>query len=222
MTPSLKKIEKRTRYDLVKRTKMENFRLLNEQYAWHGQTVLIGDSITEIFNWYELFENYTRQTGQSVYNRGISGDTSDRLLERLDCNALNITPRNLVILIGTNDLGVGAPISFTVENVEKILQQCRTSLPELNIILQAVYPVNKHLSRDAVYMVGRRKNETIARLNAELRPLAERYGAHWLNLTNALTDAHGDLSADYGYDGLHLNARGFEIAARGILPLLAR
>lgn len=222
MTPSLKKIEKRTRYDLVKRTKMENFRLLNEQYARHGQTVLLGDSITEIFNWYELFENYTRQTGQAVYNRGISGDTSDRLLERLDCNALNIAPRNLVLLIGTNDLGVGAPISFTVENVEKILQQCRTSLPELNIILQAVYPVNKHLSRDAVYMVGRRKNETIARLNAELWPLAERYGAHWLNLTNNLTDAHGDLSAGYGYDGLHLNARGFEIAARGILPLLAR
>lgn len=222
MTPSLNKIEKRTRYDLVKRTKMENFRLLNDQYARRGQTVLLGDSITEIFNWYELFENYTRQTGQAVYNRGISGDTSDRLLERLDCNALNIAPHNLVILIGTNDLGVGAPISFTVENVEKILRRSRESLPELNLVLQAVYPVNKHLSRDARYMVGRRENEIIVRLNAGLQPLAERYGAHWLDLTPRLADAQGNLSGEYCYDGLHLNARGFEIAAQGILPLLAR
>lgn len=47
MTPSLNKIAKRTRYDLFKRTKMENFRLLNERYARNGQTVLFGDSITE-------------------------------------------------------------------------------------------------------------------------------------------------------------------------------
>lgn len=222
MNLSLKKIEKRTQYDLVKRTKMENFRLLNGRYTRRDQTVLLGDSITEIFNWYELFESFTRETGQSVYNRGISGDTSDRLLERLEPNALNIAPRNLVILIGTNDLGVGAPISFTVENVEKILRRSRKTLPELNLVLQAVYPVNKHLNSAAQYMVGRRKNETIAQLNAELRPLAEQYGAHWLNLTPNLTDAQGNLSGEYCYDGLHLNARGFEIAAQGILPLLAR
>lgn len=222
MTPSLKKIEKRTRYDLVKRTKMENFRLLNQRYARCGQTVLMGDSITEIFNWYELFESFIRETGQAVYNRGISGDTSDRLLERLEINALNIAPRNLVLLIGTNDLGVGAPISFTVGNVEKILRRSRESLPKLNIVLQAVYPVNKHLSRDARYMVGRRENAVIARINAELRPLAAQFNAHWLNLTGPLSDAQGNLSGEYCYDGLHLNARGFEIAAQGIIPLLDR
>lgn len=222
MTPSLKKIEKRTRYDLVKRTKMENFRLLNERYAQHGQTVLMGDSITEIFNWYELFEGFTSETGQAVYNRGISGDTSDRLLKRLGINALNIAPRNLVILIGTNDLGIGAPVSFTVKNVEKILCRSREAMPEMNLILQAVYPVNKHLSSAARYMVGRRKNEVIARLNAELHPLAARYSAHWLDLTGPLSNAQGNLSGEYCYDGLHLNARGFEVAAQGILPLLDR
>ena len=45
-----KNIQKKTVYDHVKQTKKENFRFLNEKYAQQGQTVLFGDSITEIFN----------------------------------------------------------------------------------------------------------------------------------------------------------------------------
>lgn len=78
-----KDYQKKTRYDLVKKTKAENFKYLNENFSLKGQTVLIGDSITEIFNYYELFYSFCQKTGQAVYNRGISGDTSDRLLERL-------------------------------------------------------------------------------------------------------------------------------------------
>ena len=121
-----KNFQKKTAYDLVKQTKKENFSLLNEKYAQHGQTVLFGDSITEIFNSYELFYAFSQTTGQAVYNRGISGDTSDRLLERLECNALNINPKNLVILIGTNDIGIGVPTEYTLKNIKEILQRTQT------------------------------------------------------------------------------------------------
>ena len=96
---------------------------MNEKYARHGQTVLFGDSITEIFNSYKLFYAFSQTTGQAVYNRGISGDTSDRLLERLECNALNINPKNLVILIGTNDIGIGVPTEYTLKNIRVHLEK---------------------------------------------------------------------------------------------------
>ena len=96
---------------------------MNEKYARHGQTVLFGDSITEIFNSYKLFYAFSQTTGQAVYNRGISGDTSDRLLERLECNALNISPKNLVILIGTNDIGIGVPTEYTLKNIRVHLEK---------------------------------------------------------------------------------------------------
>ena len=121
-----KNFQKKTAYDHVKQTKKENFRFLNEKYAQQGQTVLFGDSITEIFNSYELFYAFSQTTGQAVYNRGISGDTSDRLLERLECNALNINPKNLVILIGTNDIGIGVPTEYTLKNIKEILQRTQT------------------------------------------------------------------------------------------------
>ena len=121
-----KNFQKKTAYDYVQQTKKENFSFLNEKYAQQGQTVLFGDSITEIFNSYELFYAFSQTTGQAVYNRGISGDTSDRLLERLECNALNINPKNLVILIGTNDIGIGVPTEYTLKNIKEILQRTQT------------------------------------------------------------------------------------------------
>ena len=121
-----KNFQKKTAYDHVQQTKKGNFSFLNEKYAQQGQTVLFGDSITEIFNNYELFYAFSQTTEQAVYNRGISGDTSDRLLERLECNALNINPKNLVILIGTNDIGIGVPTEYTLKNIKEILQRTQT------------------------------------------------------------------------------------------------
>ena len=215
-----KDIQKKTAYDLVKQTKKENYLFLNENYAHHGQTVLFGDSITEIFNSYELFYTFSKVTGQAVYNRGISGDTSDRLLERLKCNALNITPKNLVILIGTNDIGKDIPSEYTLKNIQDILSVTHEICPSTNIILQAIYPVNSRMSLTARQMVGKRSNKKIFALNEELHNIAVENKVHWLDLTKYLSDKNGRLAKEYCYDGLHLNAQGFKVVAKKIIPLL--
>lgn len=215
-----KDIQKKTAYDLVKQTKKENYLFLNENYAYHGQTVLFGDSITEIFNSYELFYTFSKVTGQAVYNRGISCDTSDRLLERLKCNALNITPKNLVILIGTNDIGKDIPPEYTLKNIQDILSVTHEICPNTNVILQAIYPVNSRMSLTARQMVGKRSNKKILALNEELHNIAVENKAHWLDLTKYLSDKNGRLAKEYCYDGLHLNAQGFKVVAEKIIPLL--
>lgn len=212
--------EVKTKYDTPKKTKRENYKLLNETKALHGQTVLAGDSITEIFNSYELFYEWSKQNDCAVYNRGISGDTSDRLAERFYDNVLNISPRNIVLLIGTNDIGLGGNADETVKNVCNILEQIRNNCPETNVILEAVYPVNKNLSAQSRAMVGVRRNDKIGKLNSLLKPLAKEFGCTWLDLTEALSDENGNLNKNYCYDGLHLNAKGFEVVAENIIPLL--
>lgn len=215
-----KNFQKKTAYDYVQQTKKENFIFLNEKYAQQGQTVLFGDSITEIFNSYELFYAFSQTSKQAVYNRGISGDTSDRLLERLECNALNISPKNLVILIGTNDIGIGLPTKYTLNNIKEILQRTQTLCPNTNIVLQAIYPVNSHLSIIARQMVGKRSNKKILAINKELHKIALDSKVQWLDLTKVLSDEKGRLAKEYCYDGLHLNAKGFEIVSENIIPLL--
>ena len=197
-----KNFQKKTAYDYVQQTKKENFSFLNETYAQQGQTVLFGDSITEIFNSYELFYAFSQTTGQAVYNRGISGDTSDRLLERLECN------------------GLGLPTEYTLNNIKEILQRTQKLCPNTNIVLQAIYPVNSHLSIIARQMVGKRSNKKILAINEELHKIALDSKVQWLDLTKVLSDEKGRLAKEYCYDGLHLNAQGFEIVSENIIPLL--
>lgn len=205
-----------TEYDREKRTKRENYRILNEEYALKNQTVLLGDSITDFFNWYELFYDFSNSTGQAVYNRGISGDTTDRLLERLQENVLNISPKNVVLLIGTNDIGRGLPLSMTVENVSKIIESAKEQCPDINFILQAVYPINRHM-RDRF---EKRSNEKIDLMNKEFVKLSEKYGCVWLDITDKLKDETGNLKKDFTYDGLHLNVKAYKIVAESIIPFL--
>lgn len=205
-----------TEYDLVKKTKMNNFTYLN-QTAEHGQVVMIGDSITEIYNSSDLFVQYTKQTGKFVYNRGISGDTSDRMLERLYNNALNINPSHLVMLIGTNDIGKAIELSVIEQNIARAIALTKEKCPNTKIILQAVYPINYSIMPT---MVGRRKNSVISDLNSKLLKLAEREKIQWLDLTSHLSDDKGKFLSDYTYDGLHPNAVGYKAVTDKILPLL--
>lgn len=212
---NLKKIRKRTEYDAYKRSRAEGFELLNKNYCQKGATVLVGDSITEGYAHTELFAEYTAKTGIPVYNRGISGDTSDRLLERLEKTVLNIKPKNMVLLIGTNDLHAGADIDFITENVEKIIEQSKKRCKNINIILESVYPINPTINKQ-----GRRKNSDILLLNKKLKAVAEKQKTEFVDLTDKLADKNGLFNADYTYDGLHANAKAYEIITNSVLPLL--
>ena len=205
-----------TKYNPEQTTKRNNFCLLNEEYALHNQTILLGDSITDFFNWYELFYDFSKSSGQAVYNRGISGDTTDRLLERLHDNVLNIEPKNIVILIGTNDIGRGIPLKISVNNLNLILKEIRKTCPDANVILQAVYPINKPMR----FRNDKRTNKKIDLMNDEFIKLSEKYNCHWLDINKQLKGDDENLNKDFTFDGLHLNVKAYKIIAENLIPLL--
>ena len=205
-----------TEYNREQLTKRENYRILNEEYALQNQTILLGDSITDFFNYFELFYDYSKQNNTLVYNRGISGDTTDRLLKRLNDNVLNINPKNIVLLIGTNDIGRGLPLSMSIENVSKIIEITKEKCPDVNFILQAVYPINRGM-RDRF---EKRSNEKIELMNIEFIKLSKKYDCVWLDITDKLKDETGNLKKEYTFDGLHLNVSAYKIIAKNVIPLL--
>ncbi|MEG1663529.1 MAG: GDSL-type esterase/lipase family protein [Clostridia bacterium] len=194
-------------YDTGKQNKMDNYNLLNET-AKSGQAVMIGDSIVEIFP-IELFSNVKLE----VYNRGIGGDTSDRLLERLDKNALAIAPKVLSVLVGTNDLNYKISGS-TVGNIKQIVEKAKLAgVP--NVIVQSIYPVNKSVNKK---MVGKRKNADIMLTNTQIKNVCDELNVTYLNVYDSLLDGSGNLDASLTYDGLHLNVAGFKIVANLLKP----
>lgn len=205
-----------TEYSNEMATKKENYTFLNKNYALKNQTVLLGDSITDFFNYYELFYDFCKSSGQAVYNRGISGDTTDRLLERLYDNVLSIEPKNIVLLIGTNDIGRGLPLSMSLSNIENIIIETKRVCPNVNFIIEAVYPINENI-RDNF---EKRSNKKINEMNDEFIKICNKHNCVWLDFTEKLKDNDGNLKKELTYDGLHINVNAYKIVAENVIPLL--
>lgn len=212
---NIKRFRKKSKYTADKSSKKSNFEYLNLNYCKTGQTVLAGDSITEMYNHTEMFARYTEETGICVYNRGISGDTSDRLLERFESTVLNIEPKNIVLLIGTNDFNIGADINYIAENIEKIIKLAKEKCDGVHIILEAVYPVNSKINNQ-----GKRNNRDITALNERLKAIAKANETQFIDLTSQLADQNGNLNAKYTYDGLHVNSQAYRVITNAIVKLL--
>ncbi len=156
--------------------------------------VFLGDSITYGGDWSQLFPEFP------VKNRGIGGDSTLGLINRLD-QVIALKPTKIFLMIGTNDLCYGRPIPDIVANYRKILNRFRTELPDTAIYIQNVLPFN-----DTIFPSrSLRTNRHIRSLNLELMKLASEYSYPYIDLASAFADPDGRLPLKYTIDGLHLN-----------------
>lgn len=187
-----------------KSAKAKKYTELNAS-AQKGQTVFFGDSLTEFYDTDSAFPSFTS------YNRGISGDTTDGMLSRLDSNLLALEPSRIVFLGGANDLNHGLSPDEIVSNIKEILSKIKTSLPECEVYVETLYPVNPDTRPVYLNSVADRKNEDILKINAALAPLCEEMGVTLINVHDSLVDADGKLREELTMDGLHVNKDGYSI-----------
>lgn len=115
--------------------------------ASKNAVVFLGDSITQ--GWGDDFRGDF--AGMKTTNRGISGDTTRGMLFRLQEDVLNLEPRGVVMLMGTNDLEEGASPETVAGNVALIIDQLKASDAEMPIVLCLVMPsdeTKKRTSKD--------------------------------------------------------------------------
>ena len=165
-----------------------------------GQIVFLGDSITA---GYRLGVHY-RNLDLKTYNRGISGDTTDWLLTRLQTSLLDIAPSKIVLMIGTNDINMGRSTEEIAQNYENILQLISSELPDAEVWCVSIIPQNNKYSAQA-----QKNNGCIQETNREIERLAGSYGYQYVNLYSRLTDKNGLLRCIYSTDGLHLGFLGY-------------
>lgn len=172
--------------------------IFDEQENNSNAIVFLGDSLTDNYDWCEAFKNV------DIQNRGISSDTTDGVLNRLD-TIINEKPKEIFIMIGTNDLGNGKSVEYIVENYKTILGKINLGCPETKIFIQGVLPTNKTMTGN-----GMSSNNNIIDLNNILRKL-ENDNIKFINLHDSFLDDKNELNEDYTYDGVHLNGKGYEI-----------
>lgn len=197
--------------------KLARYRKMNESVQ-KGQTLFVGSSLMEMFP----VEKLLGEAGYDgiVYNRGIGGYVIDDLRSSLEECVFALAPRRIFINIGTNDLTRAEwSIGEIMENYDRLITEIRTKLPETEIYFMAYYPVNPEVAEDGIREALQiRTNEKLLQANCEVKKLAAKYQAHYIDVNDALKDTKGQLKAAYTLEGMHINEDGY----RAIIPALMK
>lgn len=180
------------------------YRELNQVSVLEPDIIFIGDSIVEYYPLQELLG-----TAKTIVNRGIRGYQTGLLLENLDAHLYGDAVDQIVLLIGTNDIGKDIPMNDALDNLERVIQSIAREYPLSQIKLVSLLPVNEGEEyKQTVYI---RTNEKIREWNQAYEALASAYmQVDFLPIYDSLTDSEGQLKSAYTTDGLHLSVAGYQ------------
>lgn len=183
-------------------TRPNSFKMQVERFKSYPNSkkdiIFLGNSITAGTDWAELLQE------PNAKNRGISGDITFGVLERLN-EVTEGKPAKVFILIGINDLGRKIPDNVIFHNYEQIVQRIKTESPSTKIYFQSVLPTNDSFPAKNQF----HKQGNIQFLNNGLKQLAAKEKFTFIDLHSRFLDNAGQLDARFTYDGLHLNPAGY-------------
>ena len=175
--------------------------MLGAPKTGEDRVVFMGDSITQGWKLDEAFP------GKPYLNRGISGQTTPQMLVRFRQDVIDLKPKVVVILAGTNDIA-GNTGPMTLEQTEGNL----ASMAELaaangiRVVLCSVLP-----AFDYHWAPGLQPAPKIAQVNAWLREYAAQKGYVYVDFYSVMKDDRGGLPATLSGDGVHPLPAGFAV-----------
>jgi len=181
-------LHKKSQFDLLE--KNDKFRV-----------IMLGDSITDEGEWHELLNS------PLIQNRGISGDTTDGVLDRLD--SINKNIKKVFIMIGVNDIMWGRNVDLVFKNYVKIIDTLQKK--KIKVYIQST-----------LYTAGNRAvkfNKKIEDLNSRLIKFAREKKINFIDL-NADLSENRILKKEFTFDDLHINGSAYKIWAEKIKPYL--
>lgn len=170
-----------------------------------NRIVFMGNSITEGWSNFcpEFFE------GKPYVNRGISGQTTPQMLLRFRQDVINLKPKVVVILAGTNDIaGNTGPstLQMIMDNIISMSELAKAN--GIEVILSSVIP-----AYDYPWSAGKNPNEKIPALNKMIKEYTNDNNLVYIDYFTKMADSKNGLIEKYTYDGVHPNKLGYEVMA---------
>ena len=184
----------------------------------------MGDSITRrwgasdrqyadlLANWNENFK------GWNAADFGWGADKTQNMLWRLEQGELDgVNPKVIVLMAGTNNIGnvspaddVDARAAETVRGVAAVLKALRVRAPPATVVVMGITPRNDNI----------RVMPIVDAADRGIAKLADGGRIRYLNINAQLADRNGVLLPGMTKDGLHLTAKGYQLWADALKPIL--
>ena len=180
------------------------------------ELAFLGDSITH--SW----ENGGKPVWERYYahrkaaNFGFSGDRTEHVLWRLENGELiELQPKVVVIMIGTNNIGHGSSSpQQTADGVGAIVDKLQKDIDGVKILLLAVFPRSLNSSD--------KMRRDVAEATRLFSPLGVRENVVFLDVGKYFLRPSGEIRTTMLPDNLHPNTGGYEIWAKAMEPTLAK
>jgi lysophospholipase L1-like esterase len=168
------------------------------------EVVFIGDSITQ--GWTDKAPAFFHA---GVVGRGISGQTSPQMLVRFRQDVLDLRPRVVHIMMGTNDIAGNTGPMSTEETEANFMTMAELARAHgIGVVIASIPPAASFPWKPGVETV-----EKIRALNGWLRAYAERIGAVYADYTAVLDDGRGGMRPGLASDGVHPTSAGYALMA---------
>jgi lysophospholipase L1-like esterase len=175
--------------------KKSQFQMLSQNTKY--TTTMLGDSITDEGQWDELLDN------PYVQNRGISGDTTAGVLERLD--SINKSIKQVFIMIGVNDIMRGKEVDEVYSNYLKIIKYFQDR--NIKVYIQSTLFIGERRAENF--------NVKVEDLDKRLEKYAKENNITFINL-NPILAPNKILKKEFTFDDLHLNGSAYLLWAKEI------
>jgi acyl-CoA thioesterase-1 len=166
------------------------------------RVVFMGDSITEAWHIDQSFP------GKPYINRGISGQTTPQMLVRFRQDVLELKPKVVIILAGTNDVA-GNTGPMTAEQTEGNIQSMAqlAAANGIRVVLCSVLPASHFNWAPAVQGSA----DKILAINTWIKSYATSQGYQYVDYHSAMKDAQNGLPPELSKDGVHPLPAGYAI-----------
>ena len=175
--------------------------------AGENRVVFLGDSITDYWKLPDYFP------GKPYINRGIDGQSTPEMLVRFRQDVIDLHPKVLVVLAGTNDIaGVTGPTrNEDIEaNYASMAELARAH--GIRVVFASILPAHNY-THDAEESFALRPRNRILALNKWLKDYCAKNRFVYLDYFSAVVDERGMLKRNLSDDGLHPTDAGYKIMA---------
>jgi len=169
------------------------------------RVVFMGNSITE--GWAQ--DNPEFFEGKSYINRGISGQTTPQMLVRFRADVVNLKPKVVVILAGTNDIAENTgptTLEMIEDNIASMVEIAKAN--NIKVVLCSVLP-----AYDYPWKPGLNPAEKIVNLNKWIKDHATKNGISYVDFYTPMADERNGLKKEFSEDGVHPNKKGYVVMA---------